>query len=92
MTPTLSASAPPPRPAFPTPQNNLLVREASDRLPFPSGSSLVALPTDVAFSFADSDRHRVIVVNLRRARRVREAGVELLPSPGVDVIRGAMGR
>eukprot|EP00752_Nemacystus_decipiens_P002251 g2132.t2 len=71
-------------------QNNLLVREASDRLPFPSSSSLVALPTDVAFSFADSDRDRVIVVDLGRARRVREAGVELMPSPGVDVVRGAM--
>lgn len=68
------------------------MREASGRLPFPSGASLVALPTDVAFSFADSDRDRVIVVDLGRARRVREAGVELMPSPGIDVVRGALSR
>lgn len=73
-------------------QNNLLVREASDRLPFPSGNSLVALPTDVAFFFEGSDRDRVIVVDLGRARRVREAGVELMPCPGVDVVRSAMNR
>lgn len=73
-------------------QNNLLVREASDRLPFPSGFSLVALSTDVAFFFGASDRDRVIVVDLGRARRIREAGVEVLPCPGINVVRAAMSR
>lgn len=73
-------------------QNNLLVREASDRLPFPSVASLLAVHLGVAFTFEESDRDRVIVVDLGRARRVREAGVELMPCPGIDVVRSAMSR
>ncbi|CAM9143892.1 unnamed protein product [Scytosiphon promiscuus] len=66
-------------------QNNLLVREASQRLPFPSRNSVVPSPSDVAFFFAPTDRDRVIVVDLGRARRIRHAGIEIFPSPGVEI-------
>lgn len=57
------------------------MRDASERLPFPSSGSSAPLPSDVAFFFAPTDRDRVLVVDLGRPRRVREAGVDLFPSP-----------
>lgn len=65
-------------------QNNLLVRDSSRRIPFPSSDdSVLPSPNDVAFLFAPTDRDRVLVVDLGRMRRVREAGIELFPTPDV---------
>lgn len=70
-------------------QNNLLVRDPSQRLSFPLEDS--TRPTNIAFFFHSSDLDRVIVVDLGRTRRVRDAGAELCAATGIS-FEDAVGR
>ena len=67
----------------PFPQYNLVLRDPCRRVLFPSSDGGVSPPSNAAFYFAPSDRDRILVVDLGKSRRVREAGVELFPMPGV---------
>lgn len=67
------------------------MREPGQRVPVPSGGDSVPSSSDTAFFFAPEDTDRVLVVDLGRARRVHEVGVELFPVPGVGFV-DAVGR
>lgn len=66
------------------PQNNLLVRNQSQRMPVSSRDGVESPPSETTFFFAPSDRDRVLVVDLGKTRSVLESGVELFPTPGVS--------